>query len=98
MKQIEAKKIWFDGLEKEAKWFNVIVSAITLGVGANISFELFEGQIGDGEAIGAGTKIYAGQLSMNGDDYTDWDTDDDYVWTWAANKLGLVIIPQQENI
>ena len=98
MKQIEAKKIWYDGSEKEAKWFDVNVTGITLGVGASVSFELFEGQIGDGEAIGAGNKIYSGQLSMNGEDYTNWGTDDDYVWSWSANTLGLVIVPSQENI
>jgi hypothetical protein len=92
MKQIVAVPIWYNGQLKEAKWLNIYVASIMLGVSAQINYELFEGQVGDGEAIGAGTKLAAGQLTLDGDDYSNWGSDDDYVWIWSADKLNLTII------
>jgi hypothetical protein len=92
MKQIVAVPIWYNGQLKEAKWFNIYVASIMLGVSAQINYELFEGQVDDGEAIGAGNKLAAGQLTLDGENYSNWGSDDDYVWIWAADKLNLTII------
>lgn len=97
MKQIEAMPIWYNGQLREAKWFNVHISSIMLGVSAQIDFSLYEGQVGDGPAIGAGTKLQGGQLTLVGEDYSNWGSDDDYIWSWTAAKLGLVIVPPQEE-
>jgi hypothetical protein len=92
MKKIQDVPVWYNGQLKNAQWLNVIVSSIMLGVSAQISFELFEGQVDGGEAQGPSTKLVSGQLSLDGDAYADWGSDDNYIWEWAANQINVVII------
>lgn len=92
MKKIEALPIWYNGQVKDATIFNVIVSNIILGSCADISYELYS-EVTDEEG---NTKLEAmlvrSGLSMFGEDYANWGDDDDYVWNWAAGKLGITII------
>jgi hypothetical protein len=97
MKKIQEFSLWYNGELRVAKWVNVYVSTIMLGVSAEISFQLYEGRVVDDVEIEGGVLLSSGTLKMQGQDYANWGDDDDYVWDWAANKLGLVIVPPQEN-
>jgi hypothetical protein len=98
MKKIEAFPIWYNGELKNATIFNVMISNLILGTCADITYELYS-EVTDEEG---NTKLEAmlvrNGISLFGQEYNDWGNDDDYIWTWSANKLGLVIVPQQENI
>lgn len=91
MKKIESVQIWFDGGVKNATLLDVSVSGITLGVSAVISFRLyssFENEAGYPDKL-----LTNGILNLEGEDYSNWGSDDDYVWIWAANKLNLTLVP-----
>lgn len=38
------------------------------------------------------TQVDSGNLSITGDDYQNWDGNNDYPYTYVANKWGITII------
>jgi hypothetical protein len=90
MKKIEAVSIWYDGSFKDATLLDITVNRITLGVQASISFRLYFAN--ESDPMYPAIQLNNGDLTMDGQDYLDWGSDDEYVWQWVANKLNLVII------
>jgi hypothetical protein len=90
MKKIQALSLWYDGAFKDATLFAVSVNNIVLGTSASISFALYSSF--ENEADYPDRLLNSGVLSLEGQEYLDWGTDDNYVWEWAANKLNLTII------
>jgi len=48
---------------------------------------------GDLQLLKAGKVIDAGNLTMTNDEFAQWGADNNYCIQWAANKLGLTLIP-----
>jgi hypothetical protein len=40
-----------------------------------------------------GPALVNGALTLSGDDYTNWGTDDNYIYQEVAAKLGLTLLP-----
>lgn len=53
------------------------VMGINLGVSASLLAILYNGD----------TMVCTKTYNMEGDDYNNWGSDDQYVYTWVANKL-----------
>jgi len=94
MKKIEATPIWHNGQMKNAEYLDVRITNIILGSSASFNFSLYTKQetILE-EGIGQGEILISGALEMNGQEYANWGSDDDYVWIWSADKLNLTLVP-----
>lgn len=93
MKKIQDVPIWNNGVLKNAGYLDVKLSNMIFGKSASFDFSLYTAQETVlPEGIGRGEILVSGALLMDGNDYTNWGDDDNYVYTWAASKLNLVII------
>ena len=90
-KQIEPINIWVNGETKVAEFLNANGINVTLGVSATFYWQLFTKFTDlEGNEV-AGESISQGNLTMDGEDYQNWNQDI-FAWDWIATKLGLTII------
>jgi len=91
MKQIQPIDIWINGETKVAEFLNANGINVTLGVSATFYWQLFT-KVTDSEGNEvAGESVSQGNLSMDGEDYQNWNQDI-FAWDWIANKLNLVYL------
>jgi len=91
MKQIQPIDIWINGETKVAEFLNANGINVTLGVSATFYWQLFT-KVTDSEGNEvAGESLSQGNLTMDGEDYQNWNQDI-FAWDWIATKLGLIII------
>jgi hypothetical protein len=91
MKQIQPVMVWSSGQELEANGLNAYVVSDNLlnqavfyyGVGT-IVYNLYP-------ALPSVNALSAGQLTMTGQDYINWQTNL-YAWDWVAAQLNLTIV------
>lgn len=81
MKTIQPVSIWFNGEVKQATILNASVVMLELGKWAKFRYDMI--------VVGVGP-VSTGNLTMEGQDYQDWDQDS-FAWDWIAQKLGLTI-------
>ena len=43
-------------------------------------------------------QLYSTQMTLSGDDYKNWGTDDDYIINYVAKKLGLTVNPTTPTV
>lgn len=86
MKTIEAVSVWDNGTDQQAVILNSYATNVTLNTSATFFYALFtettEGNLGN--------QVAQGNLTMTGDAYTQWQTDN-YAWDWIAQQLNLAI-------
>jgi predicted phage tail protein len=87
MKLIQEVSIWNNGVNKKATILNAYAIKVVLDESATFYYSLLE-QNEDGSQ---GKVLTQGNISMAGDNYVDW-IQDEYVWNFIAEKLGLVIL------
>jgi hypothetical protein len=87
MKTIETVSIWNNGQIDEAKVLNTYAINVTLNTSATFWYGLLA-ETADGNIS---TTLAQGNLTMTGDAYTQWQTDN-YAWDWVAAQLNLTII------
>ena len=97
-KTIEPISSWQNGEEKLATQFVLTSTYDNLSTTANFQYQLNE-LIPSPDPAPPTYLMYnqlvSGSLSISGQDYLDWDaaTDaNDWIYTWAAAQLNLVII------
>ena len=83
MKQIETIQIWDNGTNQSAEILNAYAVNVTLGVSATFYYSLLSD---------LKQTLATGNLTMSGDDYQKWSTNDDYAWEFVAGQLNLVIV------
>jgi hypothetical protein len=86
MKNIEAVSIWDNGTVQQATILNSYAVNVTLNTSATFWYGLFS-TTEDGNV---GTQLAQGNLSMTGEAYTQWQSDN-YAWDWIAEQLNLTI-------
>lgn len=86
MKTIESVSIWDNGTVQQAVILNSYAVNVTLNTSATFFYALFT------EGVGGilGNQVTQGNLTMTGDAYTQWETDN-YAWDWIAEQLNLTI-------
>jgi hypothetical protein len=87
MKLITEVSIWDNGKIKKASILNAYAINLILNESATFYYSLSTLNA-DGSQ---GEILASGNLSMTGDDYLNW-TSDDGVWKFIADKLNLVIL------
>ena len=86
MKTIENVSIWDNGTVQQASILNTYATNVTLNTSAVFQYSLFTESV-DGNLA---AQVTQGYLTMTGDAYTQWQTDN-YAWDWVAQQLNLVI-------
>jgi len=93
MKPIEPVTIWKNGESQEANLLNAYIVNDNLDSSCSFYYSLNAG--GDGtEAMPLviGQTLAEGNLTMDGENYLAWDGDNDYAFTYIAEKLNLTLI------
>jgi hypothetical protein len=91
MKQIEPVQIWTNGQVKTAEFLNAKGIDVTLGVSAGFYWNLLT-KVTDSEGNeSAGESIAQGNLTMDGQDYQEWNQDE-FAWEWIAEQINVVIL------
>jgi hypothetical protein len=86
MKTIENVSIWDNGTIQQASILNTYASNVILNTSATFQYALFTESVDGNLAV----QIAQGYLTMTGDAYTKWQTDN-YAWDWVAEQLNLII-------
>lgn len=86
MKTIQPVSIWDNGTVQEAVILNSYAVNVTLNTSATFWYGLFTKNPDDT----LGMQVAQGNLSMTGEAYTQWQTDN-YAWDWVAEQLNLTI-------
>ena len=95
MAQIQPISTWFQGAEHQANVFSLYSTGDNLIDSATFQYQLIELIVISPEEQTSQTLIM-GQLSINGEDYSQWDAEVDanqWIYNWAASQLNLVLIP-----
>lgn len=94
MANIQPVSTWYQGAEHEANVFTLYSTGDNLIDSATFQYQLIEEIVISDEEKTSQT-LLIGQLSINGDEYAQWDAEVDanaWIYNWAASKLNLIII------
>jgi hypothetical protein len=89
MKTIEPVMVWFNGQEIQATVLKAIVSNDDLLNTATFQYQLMR-ENAVHEYYSYLENVVQGFLTITGEDYIAWDTND-YAYNWIAKQLNLVI-------
>jgi len=93
MKQIEPISIWKNGESQEANLLNASIVNDNLATSCSFYYSLnASGEGTEAMPLVIGQTLAEGNITMSGDDYLAWDGDNDYAFTYIAEKLNLTII------
>jgi hypothetical protein len=93
MKKIEPVTIWKGGESQEANLLNAYI--INDNLQSSCSFYYSLNASGDGTEempLVVGALLADGNITMDGETYLAWDGDNDYAFTYIAEKLNLIIV------
>ena len=93
MKKIQAVTIWKNGESQEANLLNAFI--INDNLQSSCVFYYSLNASGDGTEempLVVGASLAEGNITMSGEQYLAWDGDNDYAYTYIAEKLNLIIV------
>ena len=82
MKTILPIQTWINGKSVEATIFNMYPIGGVLGSSASFYYCLLDDSL---------AQVSQGNLTMSGEAYAGWGSNDEYAWEWAAIELNLTI-------
>jgi hypothetical protein len=85
--QIQPVNIWNNGQSKQASELDARIIFDDLATSAQFYYELKE--VVEGVS---GATLSNGNVSMDGQDYLDWDNSNQAAYVYVASKLNLTII------
>lgn len=93
MKQIKSVTIWNNGEQKTASILTAKIVDDNLQNACNFYYELCEGGQGTEEMpLIKGVTLVAGNVPMSGETYLSWDGNNDFAFSYIAEKLNLTLI------
>jgi hypothetical protein len=93
MRKIEPVQIWKNGEQLEASLLNATIVNDNLESACTFYYQLLTG--GDGTEsmlITYSQSVAEGNISLNGDNYLDWNGSNDFAYSYIAEKLNLTLI------
>ena len=84
---IQPVSIWYNGQSKQASELDARIIFDDLATSAQFYYELKE--VVDGVS---GSTLSNGNVSMDGQDYIDWDNSNEQAYVFIAGKLNLTIV------
>ena len=94
MAQIQPVSTWYQGATRQANVFSLYGQGDNLIDSATFKYQLIELIVVSPDEQSSQTLV-SGELSINGDDYADWNASTDanaFIYDWAAQKLNLTIL------
>jgi hypothetical protein len=93
MKKIQPVTIWKNGESQEANLLNAYIINDNLESSCSFYYSLNASGEGTEEMpLVVGAILADGNLTMSGEDYLAWDGDNNYAFTYIAEKLNLIIV------
>jgi hypothetical protein len=93
MKKIEAVTIWKNGESQEANLLNAYIINDNLQSSCSFYYSLCaSGEGTEAMPLVIGQTLAEGNITMDGENYLAWDGDNDYAFTYIAEKLNLTLI------
>ena len=93
MKKIQAVTIWKNGESQEANLLNAFIINDNLQSSCSFYYSLNASGEGTEEMpLVVGASLAEGNITMSGEEYLAWDGDNDYAYTYIAEKLNLIIV------
>lgn len=90
MKTIESVSVWYNGAETPATILSAIVQNDNLQSSAIFQYQLMIEVTVPGSEYSYTMPIVTNSLTITGQDYLDWDTNN-YAYNWIATQLNLTI-------
>ena len=93
MKSIEPVTIWKNGQSQEANLLNAYIINDNLQSSCSFYYSLCaSGEGTEALPLVIGQTLAEGNVTMDGENYLAWDGDNDYAFTYIAEKLNLTLI------
>jgi len=90
---IQPVSIWNNGQSKQASELDARITYDNLASSATFQYELKEAVVHDTEGVEIGGNVLSvGTISIQGQDYIDWDNSNEAAYVYIASKLNLTII------
>jgi hypothetical protein len=93
MKPISPVTIWKNGESQKANLLNAYIINDNLATSCSFYYALCSsGQGTEALPLVIGQTLAEGNVTMDGENYLAWDGDNDYAFTYIAEKLNLTLI------
>ena len=93
MKPIEPITIWKNGKSQEANLLNAIIINDNLATSCSFYYSLCASGVGtEPMPLIIGQTLAEGNITMSGEDYLAWDGDNNFAFSYIAEKLNLTLI------
>jgi hypothetical protein len=93
MKKIQPVTAWKNGEQLDANLLNAYIINDNLESSCSFYYSLCASGEGTEETpLVIGETLAEGNLTMDGENYLAWDGDNDYAFTYIAEKLNLTLI------
>jgi hypothetical protein len=93
MRKIQSVQIWKNGESQEANLLNAIIINDNLQSSCSFYYSLCaSGEGTEAMPLVVGQTLAEGNLTMDGENYLAWDGDNNYAFTYIAEKLNLTLI------
>jgi len=93
MKKIQPIQAWKNGESQEANLLNAYIINDNLQSSCSFYYSLCaSGEGTEAMPLMVGQTLAEGNITMDGENYLAWDGDNDYAFTYIAEKLNLTLI------
>ena len=93
MKQIQPITIWKNGESQEANLLNAYIINDNLATSCSFYYSLnASGEGTEAMPLVIGQTLAEGNITIDGENYLAWDGDNNYAFTYIAEKLNLTLI------
>jgi uncharacterized protein YhfF len=93
MRKIEAVQAWKNGEQLEANLLNAIIINDNLQSSCSFYYSLNAGGEGtEAMPLVTGQVVAEGNITMEGENYLAWDGDNNFAFTYIAEKLNLTLV------
>lgn len=90
---IQPVSIWSNGQSKQASELDARIIYDDLATSATFYYELKEATTHDENGVASGGMVLSvGNVSMDSEDYQEWDNSNQQAYVYIAGKLNLTII------
>jgi len=94
MRKIQTVTIWKNGESQEANLLNAYIINDNLQSSCSFYYSLCaSGEGTEAMPLVIGQTLAEGNVTMDGENYLSWDGDNNYAFTYIAEKLNLTLIP-----
>jgi hypothetical protein len=93
MRKIVPIQAWKNGEQLEANLLNAIIINDNLATSCSFYYSLCaSGEGTEAMPLVVGQTLAEGNITMDGENYLSWDGDNNYAFTYIAEKLNLTLI------